>query len=185
MDPVINGVIFRLNVAELDPTWVENGLIGAKDLDLNKISLRFVTETTCGYISGGRARFILLGADNCGDPLRAIRKRSRRAFVTDVEPNFEGDITLSDLVLNPCNNQEATSFASFELTSGGPTAILDSIQYVLPEGLSYVTNSYNPVLNLPNAEPQNNRARNQSKLKQEGQKLRLSLKNQSNLLIAL
>ncbi|MBX2870716.1 MAG: hypothetical protein KTR30_01410, partial [Saprospiraceae bacterium] len=154
MDPVINGIIFRLNVAELDPTWVENGLIGAKDLDLNKVSLRFVTETTCGYISGGRARFILLGADNCGDPLRAIRKRSRRAFVTDAEPDFEGDITLSDLVLNPCNNQEATSFVSFELTSGGPTAVLDSIQYVLPEGLTYVANSYNPVLNMPNAEPQ-------------------------------
>lgn len=153
MDPVINGVIFRLNVAELDPDWVENGLIGAKDLDRNKISLRFVTETTCGYISGEQARFILLGSDNCGDPIRTVRKRSRRAFVTSSEPSFEGDITLSDLVINPCNQQEATSFVSFELTSGGPTAVLDSIQYVLPEGLNYKANSYSPVLNMPNGEP--------------------------------
>gem|GEM_PF-745728 len=153
MDPVINGVIFRLNVAELDAEWVENGLIGAKDLDQNKISLRFVTETSCGYISGQQARFILLGSDNCGDPLRAVRKRARRAHVTSTEPSFEGNINLSDLVLNPCNNQKATSFVSFELTSGGTSATLDSIQYVLPEGLNYIANSYTPVLNMPSGEP--------------------------------
>ena len=153
MDPVINGVIFRLDVAGLDSDWVENGLIGAKDLDRNKISLRFVTETDCGYISGQRARFILLGSDNCGDPIRTVRKRSRRAYVTDVEPDFEGEVTLSDLVLNPCNDQQATSFVSFELTRGGPSASLDSIQYVLPEGLGYVSSSYTPVLNMPDAEP--------------------------------
>lgn len=52
MDLVINGVIFCFDVVGLDLDWVENGFIGVKDLDWNKISLCFVIEMDCGYIFG-------------------------------------------------------------------------------------------------------------------------------------
>ena len=84
----------------------------------------------------------ILNANNvCGDPLNPIIKPSRRVRTSNFIPNFDVDIALDDLLMNPCNMDTIASNVSMTLTSGMATT-LDSIKMNLPPGIIYVSGSY-------------------------------------------
>ncbi|MBK8624415.1 MAG: HYR domain-containing protein [Saprospiraceae bacterium] len=142
--PISGG--FEMDVSTLNTYLNTVGLVGSKDLDSNKISLRFRTITSCNFASGSRARFLTNAFSSCGDPLSAISKTAARIRVTSEPPSFNVDLALGDLTLNACNNQQGLSVATMVLNSGSPS-VNDSIKYILPPGIVYLPGSYTPISN--------------------------------------
>ncbi|MBK8505305.1 MAG: DUF11 domain-containing protein [Saprospiraceae bacterium] len=144
MDPSNTGSGFYFDISVLDPILDTVGLVGSKDLTSNTLSIKFKAVTTCAYFSGSRAHFIVTGKNSCGDPLKPKKKPSPALSVTNEVPDFDVDINIDDLFLNPCNKDTATTQISIQLASGMASS-LDSIKMVLPPGIFYVDNSYMPV----------------------------------------
>lgn len=153
-DPVEIGTnAFRLDVSELDPTLDVEGLVGAKDPDNSVVSVRFLAQTECGYLSGSRARFTLRALNSCGDPLRPINRASGRVRVRPDEPTIAVSVEPANLELNACNIDTTTSGIMVTIESGELTN-LDSIRMLLPPGINYIMDSYVPGTNaIPGNNP--------------------------------
>ncbi|MEN0005715.1 MAG: SdrD B-like domain-containing protein, partial [Bacteroidota bacterium] len=153
IDPTLTSAGYFVDVSSLDTELTETGLIGSKDLTQNKVSIRFRTETTCDYLSGSRARFRVRGNSNCGNAIRPVRKPAGRIRITTQPPSFNASVTLGNLVINPCQANQTTSIVNVSIDNGIPS-VLDSVRYLLPEGITYVNNSYQPLLNASPDPPQ-------------------------------
>ncbi|MEZ4909843.1 MAG: HYR domain-containing protein [Saprospiraceae bacterium] len=152
VDPTSIAGGFELDVSPLNTYLNTVGLVGSKDLDSNKVSLRFKTITSCNFASGSRARFLTNAYSACGDPLSAVSKTAARIRVTSEPPSFNVDLALGDLNLNACNNQQGLSVVNMVLNSGSPS-VNDSIKYILPPGIQYVSGSYTPISNAVSSAP--------------------------------
>ncbi len=149
--PVAGG--FEVNLSELDPILSTEGLIGSKDLTLNKVNFRFQLETDCGFVNGSRVRFFAKGNNTCGDPLPTVVKPSGRIRVSDDLPQFSVIINEGNLDLNPCAEEMQDLFVSLILESGD-VSMLDSTRIILPPGVEYVPNTYLNIQNAGDAEPE-------------------------------
>ncbi|MEM9548330.1 MAG: SdrD B-like domain-containing protein, partial [Bacteroidota bacterium] len=154
----IFGNRWSINVTDLNPTLDSIGLIGSLGSfsNSNIVLLRWNAVTTCDFTSGSRARFVVRATDLCGDELPRITSTGPRLFIRDAIPEYEIDLSLNDLTLNPCNGDNAT--VSIEMVidadSGITTVSSDTIKVILPFGLSYVDMSYNPIANSTAVQPE-------------------------------
>ena len=148
---------YRINVTDLDATLQEEGLIGSPGSATNEniILVRWLTTTTCDYSSGDRATFRVQAEDACGNPTNTVESIGPRLFIEGAVPDYNINITLDEIALNPCNNDAATVTLDFliDANPGVMTAMGDSIRMILPPGVDYITNSRNPVLNAVDQEP--------------------------------
>lgn len=153
-DPVEIGTnAFRLDVSELDPMLDLIGLPGSKEPENSVVSVRFLAQTECGYLSGSRAGFTLTSLNSCGDPLRPIRRRSGRVRIRPDEPTISVAIEPANLELNACNIDTTTTGILVTIESGELTN-LDSIRMLLPPGINYIMDSYVPGTNaIPGNNP--------------------------------
>lgn len=153
-DPVeLSTNLFRLDVSELDPDLDLEGLVGAKDPDNSVVSVRFLAQTECGYISGSRARFVIRSLNSCGDPLLPVNRRSGRVRIRLDEPNLAVSVEPANLELNACNVDTSTTGIQVVIESG-EISNLDSIRMLLPLGINYVADSYVPGMNaIPGNNP--------------------------------
>ena len=148
---------YRINVTDLDSTLQEDGLIGSPGSATNEniILVRWLVESTCDYSSGDRATFFVQAEDACGNPTNTVESVGPRLFIEGATPEYNINITLDEIALNPCNNDRATVSLDFliDANPGVTTAMGDSIRAVLPPGLDYVPNSRDAVLNAIDQEP--------------------------------
>ncbi len=146
-----------IDVTSLDSTLDNVGLIGSLGAieNTNIVLVRWNAVTTCDYIAGSRARFVTTANDLCGDGLPTIRSRSPRLRIRDLFPDYDIDLALNDLTLNPCNEDGAT--VEIELTidaeSGIETSSADSLKITLPVGITYTSMSYVPINNASSSTP--------------------------------
>jgi len=149
---------FRSNVTELNSTLDSLGLIGSLGAleNLNIILVRWNLVTTCDFISGSRGAFITRADDLCGDALPVLRSRSPRFRIKDVFPSYEIDLMSNDLTLNPCNSDDATIGIELEIDAdpGVMTSVSDTIKITLPQGMSYIDMTYNPLNNATANQPE-------------------------------
>ncbi len=144
-DPIPGG--FTTNISVLNPLLDEEGLVGTKNNDSSRVSIIYRAVTDCNFINGSNVLYTSTANSSCGDPLPPIAKASKSIFVTDEVPMFEAQVDVQNLELNPCNMEQTTSFVNVTITNGMLDILVDSIQYVLPPGLTYVPGSYMPIVN--------------------------------------
>jgi len=147
----------RIDVTSLDMTLDSVGLIGSLGAldNFNIVLVRWNAITTCDYKSGSRARFTTTAADLCGDNLPTLRSRSPRLRIRDITPEYEIDLLLSDLTLNPCNEDGATVEIELQIDAdpGVETMDSDTIKVTLPPGIGYDGGTYTPVNNAAAGPP--------------------------------
>lgn len=147
IDPTpLGGNQYQIDISSLDPVLDTEGLVGSKDQPNSRIQVQFLAETECGYISGSRTSFLLESKNSCGDPLPPINRQSGRIRVRPDEPTIDVDVLPNDLILNACNEEQATITGMLTIVSGTVSS-LDSIRMVLPIGIEYVMDSYVPGMN--------------------------------------
>ncbi len=149
---------YTIDVSSLNDILSSTGLIGSLGAINNEniVLVRWKAETNCDYVSGSRASFVATADNLCGDHLPTIRSRSPRMYIKDVLPEYDIDLTLDELALNPCNNDEATVNISLEIDAapGVVTKATDTIKIIMAPGVEYKTSSYAPGINATTENPQ-------------------------------
>ena len=159
----IAGSLYTINVTDLDAGLMADGLVGSPGAidNSNIVLVRYNTVTTCDFKSGSRPRFRTWAFNACGDRTRRIGARGPRIFIDGLVPEYDIDIALNNLELNPCNGDKAN--VDFDLTIDAENGVMtspgDTVSITLPPGIMYVSGTYADLLNasgLPPDESTNN-----------------------------
>jgi len=143
----ISGTLWQWDLSAINNLIGSNGLMGVLDTNLNSFNLSFKVVTNCNYTSGSIIRFKLSGNAACG--LIVLKEiSSPQLFITGATTTYSTDITLQTSYLSPC---AANSIMHVSIINNGPAAsgASDSIEVLLPYGVSYVTTSFIGIHNAP------------------------------------
>ena len=147
-DPVALGANqFEIDVSSLNPVLDTEGLVGAKNVDRNRVSVRFTASTGCGYFSGERVVFTIASNNSCADPLPPVTRESGRIRTGEVTQDIDIRVQPVELEFNACSAEPQT--ISTVATIGGDLTAVDSIRVLLPPGVEYIQDSYVPGTNAP------------------------------------
>jgi len=149
----MQGRFVRIDFNDLDSTLANTGLVGSKDIDRNKISVRYKGVAGCGRSASTVATFVLYSRNSCGDLLPQVFKRSARYTVNLPQPGFRGNMRIANQTIDACSDVALTLPVSGIITGGETQAVRDSVAVTIPPGFSYVPGSYNPILNVVSGEP--------------------------------
>ncbi len=127
-----------------------NGLSGILEEPANQITLQFETKTNCDFIAGSYLIFNISAAKNCGEPTNTITKASDPILIDGVAPPYTGSIAILQQEELICEDE-----AIFEISLEMNDVLLvgDSIIMELPDGVFYISNSYNVIENALLMEP--------------------------------
>lgn len=146
------------NIWQFDPEAAsnllnQNGLISADQSPLNAMRIRFRVIAECGVVANAQPVYGAESVQACGINSNILRKPGDPIGVEGVDP---GNMAVSNLQFATlpaaisCNDPvklDATIALNSVPMSG------DSIYVLLPEGTSFVPNSYIPGLNAPGTQP--------------------------------
>jgi len=157
-DPTnIVGTTWIDTVTQHFPMLDSFGLIGSPGAidNTNIILVRYQAVTDCGYISGSLPTFKTRAVDACTDPTATVTAPGAQVIINNATPDYEINIDLDDLTLNPCQNDAATIVVDMEILAdpGVLTVDTDSIFITLPPGLELVAGSYVPISNANGSAP--------------------------------
>jgi gliding motility-associated-like protein len=148
-DPVfLGGTMYEWDLSSYDLQLDTNGMKGLLSQALNKVNLRFQIETGCDYISGSLIGFNFQGVSACGQTTgQEITLSSQLAISGAQEPYFT-DVDLTTTYISPCNDP---SEMKVDVVNTGPLdfGTTDSIYIDLPEGVTYIPNSFSGTYNAP------------------------------------
>ena len=151
-DPdILAATLYSINVTDLNADLMANGVIGSPGAidNSNIVLVRYNTVTTCDFRSGSRPIFSAWAFNACGDRTRRIITRGPRIFIDGLVPEYDIDITLNNLELNPCNGDKAN--VDFDLTINADPGVMtspgDTVSITLPPGIMYVSGTYVDLLN--------------------------------------
>lgn len=149
-DPVANSW-------DLDAIWPLPGdvtrheIAGVEELDSNKIVIDFQIELTCNYTIGIPPSFEVAGTKHCGDPVSTGLVVATPPKIKGVIEPYGATIDINagaPLEINSCNGT-ATMRMSMLNQGPGNTTQADSMVFILPPGMEYVTGSFTQISNSP------------------------------------
>ncbi|MGB0983837.1 MAG: SdrD B-like domain-containing protein [Saprospiraceae bacterium] len=154
-DPINSiGNVYTINISEEDNTLRDDGLVGTLDVGNNIARVKFKVKTECNYTSGSLPKFLSFAYDACGRFVNYRVSPAPRHYINGISQSFASNIFMQDVALNACNEDQSTIDISMDLASASqPIGAGDSVRLILPEGVRYVANSYNPVNNAVNTTP--------------------------------
>ncbi len=140
----IGAAQYSFDLATIDPTnfdWTSStGLVpGVGDAPNNEIILRFEMTTNCDLLSGDAMTFSTFADRPCGEPAIGNGELvSAYDIKIDgvVEPYNINFLTLSVDDLEGCSTQ-STINTSYEKTGTATVSSTDSLQFILPEGVTF------------------------------------------------
>ncbi len=137
-------------VSELQSDLKDDGLLGVQNDPRHSVSIRFLSITECGLIANAPIIFSTSGELNCELQLNNLSKPSLPIEIDGTEPDYETQISLTNQPTVQCGGDVAIDF-SIELL--GTSRSNDSIIITLPEGVTYIPNSYVRDVNAPTDDP--------------------------------
>lgn len=140
------------SLAALNATIAQNGLVGFTAAPANSASIRFKTQTVCGFITGEQIRFRTFGDQGCGDSTNILLKPGDPILLNGVPPAADVQILPSLTVPQPVGCADEVPIAVAFLSSAA-SGTKDSLFVTLPPGVAFVPNSYQPGANAPAAQP--------------------------------
>lgn len=148
------GNIYQINISDQLTTLKEDGLPGTLDVGNNVMRVKFRAATDCNYASGSRPRFLSYAYDPCGRFANYRVSPGERHYITGVSEPFASSVFVQDATLDACQEETTTLDISLTLTNNSQsTGSGDSVRVILPEGVRFVPNSYNPISNAANITP--------------------------------
>ncbi|MDA8693339.1 HYR domain-containing protein [Saprospiraceae bacterium] len=133
------------------------GLIGSPGAidNSNIILARFKGVTDCGYASGSLPLFRTRAVDACTNPTVTVSAPGARVIINNALPEYEINVDIGDLTLNPCQDDAATIEIDMEILAdaGVFTQNSDSIFITLPPGIEYTVGSYQAISNANGSSP--------------------------------
>ena len=141
---------YRWELSELSPELAANCLPGLGATPMHQVSIRFLTETDCGFAINSPILFRSSGWRNCGIPVNTSTRPGNPICIeveggnvqTFFQAGLEDPITCQD-----------TGIFNLALVHGAVSAQTDSIRLLLPPGVAYVAESLAPIANAPAGEP--------------------------------
>ncbi len=118
---------------------IANGLPGVADAPANSLTLRFLGETTCGFVADAYLLFVAAAKQNCGDPTNSIAKAGDPLCINGVSSTYSVNIDVEASPGFGCNDQvsyKVSLMASAELPLGACAIV------TLPQGIQLVPNSW-------------------------------------------
>ncbi len=151
-DPtLLNGNLGLWKLAEIVPFIAVNGLPGINQSPANTIFLRFRVRTTCGFVSNTPIIYGVSGNEPCGASTNRLNKPGQELNVQGLSPSYGVSISVSQVTgSGVCGTLQ--TFQTVVTLLGSPSPG-DSIYVTLPEGVIYLTNSYEPGPGAPAGPP--------------------------------
>jgi len=128
----------------------DNGLPGISDEPQNSFSIRFLSFANCRLIASSSPIVSISGLNFCDEPSNKLSKPGRPINIKGIEADYRSIITLNQ---DPEVNCGGELELSVNIEVSGTTTLGDSVLVTLPEGATYVNNSYQAISNAPNTEP--------------------------------
>ncbi|MFM8374376.1 MAG: hypothetical protein ACKOCO_18565, partial [Bacteroidota bacterium] len=151
-DPtVLNGNLRLWKLSEVVPFIAANGLPGINQSPANTVFLRFMVRTTCGFVSNTPIIYGVTGNEPCGASTNKLNKPGEEITVQGLSPTYGVSVSVSQ-VFGPGVCGTLQTFQTVVTLLGNP-APGDSIYVILPEGVIYLTNSYDPGPGAPPGPP--------------------------------
>lgn len=149
-DPLgLPGNVYEWNPQAASQVLAQSGLAGFDQEPFNALRIRFRVEALCGAVSNAQIIYQVAGRLPCGIASNTLRKPGDPVLIGDLAPSYgvSAQIGFADppgrLACGGTTVLEVT-LASSDAPSPG-----DSIYVLLPEGVSYVSGSYQPGPNAP------------------------------------
>ncbi|HFB99347.1 MAG TPA: hypothetical protein ENJ53_00950, partial [Phaeodactylibacter sp.] len=152
-DPVsIVGNVYQWDISALNSMIQTSGLLGVSQAPNHSVSIRFLTNTDCGFIAGSQIFFNTIGKQNCNLPTNTLSKAGASINIAGVNSSYTSDvnIAISNSATITCGSNIALSIS---ILPDGVTSDSDSLLITLPPGVSYVAGSYVPINNAPTNAP--------------------------------
>ena len=152
-DPVlVNGDTALYDLAALNTTLNEDGLLGFNQAPDHSVSIRFKVATECGFVSPSQIIFNATAVQGCGLDANTLSKPGEELFIEGVTPLYDIDITISTNVppTLSCNDNIQIDVI---LEPDAVTASTDSVFILVPPGLAYQPGSYQPGTNASPNDP--------------------------------
>jgi uncharacterized repeat protein (TIGR01451 family) len=138
---------YRFVIDSIDSMILVNGLTGVADLIRNKFKLKFEVTTDCDYTSGSVLQFFVSGYTNC-DSLIIFAFQTDPQYVEGAEPEYAMQLQLNTQGFRSCSNTTRVEVVAYN-HGPNPVTANDSVQVLVPAGLSYVAGSFIGVTNFP------------------------------------
>jgi gliding motility-associated-like protein len=150
-DPAVSGNLLVWKLADLVPSVATNGLPGINQSPANTVFLRFRVRTSCGFVSNTPIIYGVSGKEPCGASANRLNKPGEQINVQGLSPTYGVSISVSQVFgSSVCGTLQ--TFQTVVTLLGNPSPG-DSIYVILPEGVIYLTNSYDPGPGAPSGPP--------------------------------
>lgn len=146
-DPIdLGGGIVQWDISALSDSIALRGLAGVGSSPNNSVSIRFLSATECGFISGSQVVFTASAYQNCEEATNTISRAGDQLLINGVAVPYESQftITTNDPTSISCNDDFTMSVT---MQADGVTLSRDSIQVMLPPGVYFDEDSYSPLSN--------------------------------------
>ncbi len=143
----VSGDTITYIIDSLDADIDSLGLEGVTDLVRNKFRIKFEVITGCDYTSGSVVEFTVSCFTNC-DSLIVFSFTTDPQFLTGALPEYSTNINAdSDGFINCSDSTQVT----FNILNNGPASTnpTDSVEILLPEGISFINGSFVGINNPP------------------------------------
>lgn len=144
-DPsLIGGTNYQWDLSTLEA--LENGLVGIVDGQNNQFSIRFRVRPLCGFNSGQRVYARASGRSFCGSNHQSELNYSQPIYLNNMTASYSTDVRIGIDFITPC---APTNETIISVINNGPGQFgsADSVSFVLPQGLAYTPNSFQPLNN--------------------------------------
>ena len=150
-DPIWDGSQFYLyDLDSLNQTIREDGLLGFNQPPYDKVQIRFKAVSECGFLAGTFVIAHVSAYQNCNEPTNDISKSSPPILLKNVTPIYSTEFDVEAEADLLCGEDAVVHFL---VINDGLTGANDSLVIHLPEGISYIPGSYQPLTNAHPSEP--------------------------------
>ncbi len=136
----------------LVPSLAATGLLPFQNAPANSASIRFKTTTACGFISGSVILYKTTAKENCGGVANTLVRPGEAIQITGAPPPDGVNIAISSSVPQPISCGD-TTVLSLSFAGNAASGQRDSVFVILPKGVIFIQNSYQPGANAPAGQP--------------------------------
>ncbi|MFN0215637.1 MAG: gliding motility-associated C-terminal domain-containing protein [Saprospiraceae bacterium] len=148
-DPeLFQGNFYQWKINDILAILAANGLPGENFHPANSFHIRFKAIAECGYVANTPIIYGTTGLEPCGRQANTLNKPGAALNIIGINPAYSVQVSIQP-VGNPglyCG--ESQTFSASLNILGTPTTG-DSVYVLLPQGVIYQPNSYDPGLNAP------------------------------------
>lgn len=146
---------YRWKVNDILPTIAANGLAGVNLQPQNSFHIRFKVLAECGFVANTPIIYGADGYDPCGRQSNVLNKPGEPLIIEGLSPAYGVQIS-TQILGSPNQTCGSEQELSATLSILGSPSANDSIYVILPQGVSYVSGSYQPGTGAPAGPPQVN-----------------------------